>query len=122
MPANPRRLRPFLDEPEVRRDVELLRVDALDDRPPVDRREPERFFDCALERERVDLDELDDLERLELERLDPDRLELDRLELDFERLEPERRDDFFPRCDLVSPFSRLILLTVRAATSSARPP
>jgi hypothetical protein len=31
---------------------------------------------------------------------------------------------FFPpaRCDLVSPFSRRILFTVRAATSSARPP
>ncbi|TMF24729.1 MAG: hypothetical protein E6I31_03330 [Chloroflexi bacterium] len=31
---------------------------------------------------------------------------------------------FFPldRCDLVSPFSRRTLFTVRAATSSARPP
>jgi hypothetical protein len=100
--------------------VELRRVDdrarlALDDRPPVERREPERFFDCPLERERVDLDELDERERLE-------RLELERLELDFERLDPERPDDFFPRCDFVSPFSRRILLTVRAATSSARPP
>lgn len=35
-----------------------------------------------------------------------------------------RRGDFFERdgCDLVSPFSRRILLTVRAATSSARAP
>jgi hypothetical protein len=48
---------------------------------------------------------------LELERLG-DRLRLDRLEDPFE----------LERFDLVSPFSRRILFTVRAATSSARPP
>jgi hypothetical protein len=48
---------------------------------------------------------------LELERLG-DRLRLDRLEDPFE----------LARFDLVSPFSRRILFTVGAATSSARPP
>jgi hypothetical protein len=48
---------------------------------------------------------------LELERLG-DRFRLDRLEDPFE----------LARFDFVSPFSRRILFTVRAATSSARPP
>jgi hypothetical protein len=48
---------------------------------------------------------------LELERLE-DRFRLDRLEDPFE----------LARFDLVSPSSRRILFTVRAATSSARPP
>jgi hypothetical protein len=47
----------------------------------------------------------------ELERLG-DRLRLDRLEDPFE----------LARFDVVSPFSRRILFTVRAASSSARPP
>jgi len=39
-------------------------------------------------------------------------------------LRVERLEDFFApdRFDFVSPFSRRILFTVRAATSSARPP
>ena len=50
--------------------------------------------------------------------VDRDFVELDLLEL-------ERLEVFFlppDRCDLVSPFSRRILFTVRAATSSARRP
>lgn len=58
--------------------------------------------------ERVDRDFVD---RDVLERLG-DRLRLDRLG------DPVELDRF----DLVSPFSRRILFTVRAATSSARPP
>ena len=52
-------------------------------------------------------------ERVERGFVARERLELDRLAV-----------FFFPpdRCDLVSPFSRRILFTVRAATSSARPP
>ena len=51
----------------------------------------------------------------------------DRVDLGFaERpfVDREVLEDFFARdrVDLVSPFSRRILLTVRAATSSARPP
>jgi hypothetical protein len=55
--------------------------------------------------------DFDDRDLVEVDRLD-DRLALDRLG---ERLELDR-------FDLVSPFSLRILLTVRAATSSARPP
>jgi hypothetical protein len=110
IPANPRRLvePPLFDArraPEVRRAVEerVLDLDEL-------RREAED----ELRRE-------DDVRRpLERERVERDRLELECLEvvpLDF-----DRPDDFLPRWDLVSPFSRRILFTVRAATSSARPP
>jgi hypothetical protein len=44
-------------------------------------------------------------------------------ELDFD-VARDRLADFFEleRCDFVSPFSRRILFTVRAATSSARRP
>jgi hypothetical protein len=52
--------------------------------------------------------------------LEPARERVDRLFVDRERLAVDR--PFLDRWDLVSPFSRRILLTVRAATSSARPP
>src|SRR5579864_1477111 len=116
MPAKPRRLLP-----DVRRAVELRRVDErlllrrleVVVRP----REAERVEADfrALDRPRDDRDELDDFEREALERPD-----LARVELDFR--DPELPEDFLPRWDLVSPFSRRILFTVRAATSSARPP
>lgn len=118
MPAKPRRLPPLRDEPDVRlavvrwgeEDRERLAVDrARDDF----RAEPER----ALVRERVDRGLLDVLLRLLLRDLEV----LELLELEDRRV-VERPDDFLPRCALVSPFSRRILLTVRAATSSARPP
>jgi len=48
--------------------------------------------------------------------------DFDRLELERERADALRPDDFLARCDFVSPFLRRILFTVRAATSSARPP
>jgi hypothetical protein len=49
---------------------------------------------------------------------------LDRLLEDLRARVLDRVEDFFEpdRLDFVSPFSRRILLTVRAATSSARPP
>jgi hypothetical protein len=102
MPANPRRLvePPLLDArraPEVRRAVEARLLDLDELRRDADVRRP-------LERER------DERERLDVECLEVVRLDFD------------RPDDFLPRWDLVSPFSRRILFTVRAATSSARPP
>ena len=51
---------------------------------------------------------------------EPVRERVDRDFVERERLAVER--PFLDRWDLVSPFSRRILLTVRAATSSARPP
>jgi len=56
-----------------------------------------------------------------------DRVGRDFVERDFAArvlLEPALLGDFFEpdRWDFVSPFSRRILFTVRAATSSARPP
>ena len=77
-----------------------------------------------LDRVRDDRDLLDDVDRdrLALDRPLRDRLEADPRELERVRLELDRPDDFFRRWDFVSPFSARILLTVRAATSSARPP
>ena len=69
------------------------------------------------EAERVDRRAGDLRDRVR-ERVDRDFVERDLVELD------PLEVFFFPpdRCDLVSPFSRRILFTVRAATSSARPP
>src|SRR6059058_241998 len=70
-----------------------------------------------LEAERVDrlAGDLRDRVREPVDRdlVERDLVELDRVAVFF--LPPDR-------CDLVSPFSRRILFTVRAATSSARPP
>ena len=98
MPANPRRL-PELRPDDVRRALEVER--RADDRPR----------DELLARDAVlrDLRDEVDRERLVLERRE--RLDADPLD-----------EDFFLRWALVSPFSRRILFTVRAATSSARPP
>ena len=106
MPANPRRL-PELRLDDVRRPLEVER--RADDRPRGELLARERVLRDLLDE--LDLDRLA-VERREREALDRDRLELDRPDDDF----------FFPRCALVSPFSRRILFTVRAATSSARPP
>ena len=113
MPAKPRRLEPRR-APELRRDVELrpeVRRDRLvvEERPlAVERRDDVDDRPREPDRERVERDLLDELER------------------DLLRLELDRPDDFLPpdlpRCALVSPFLRRILFTVRAATSSARPP
>jgi hypothetical protein len=118
MPAKPRRL------PELRRDPDVRRPVA-DERRALERRDwlPARAV------ERVDLDLLGDVDRVrlvverrELERRAPDLELLDFEPLDFDRLDFERLDETLPRCDFVSPFSRRILFTVRAATSSALPP
>jgi hypothetical protein len=86
----------------VRRDLELRRV--VERRlPEVARVEARRGRDVE-EEERRDRD-------VEVRRDAAERV--DRLDVRFLALE---------RWDLVSPFSRRILLTVRAATSSARPP
>ena len=127
MPAKPRRLfdRPF--DAEVRRAVDRALERPLDEveralpRLARERVELERVERDAVERERVERDLVVELRALPR---DFDRLAVDRLRERpaLERLELDRAEDFFPRCDLVSPFSRRILLTVRAATSSARPP
>jgi hypothetical protein len=62
------------------------------------------------------------VERRELERRAPVLELLDFAPLDFGRLDFGRLDAPLLRCDFVSPFSRRILFTVRAATSSALPP
>lgn len=102
MPAKPRRLRVRLRDPEVRRVVEVRFEDA---------RERLTFDRERVARVRVARAPTLDFDRLELER---GRLEVERFERDLEV--------FRARCDFVSPFSRRILFTVRAATSSARPP
>jgi len=85
-------------------------------RPLLDARAARRGRE-DLERERFDrvVDVLRDRVRDPVDRgfVERDLLELDRLGAFFFPLD---------RCDLVSPFSRRILFTVRAATSSARPP
>ena len=91
---------------DARREVEVRREAEVDD-----------LRDCP--RELADRDR-DEAVRLLLDRLEAERLEAERLELARAVLDPA--DAFLPRCDLVSPFSRRILFTVRAATSSARPP
>lgn len=65
---------------------------------------------------------LDDLLDLVRDLVERDFVERDLVERDLP--EPEVLEDLFApeRWDLVSPFSRRILLTVRAATSSARRP
>jgi hypothetical protein len=104
MPANPRRLLELRRDPDVRRDVVVRRPD--------DARERLRLAPL-LEREVGRRELRVDLFDAARDRVDRDFVERERLELD-------RR--FLDRWDLVSPFSRRILLTVRAATSSARPP
>jgi hypothetical protein len=117
MPANPRRLfepRPLLDARRAD-DVRLPDEDLL--RPPADLERLAVRRDADVE-DRPDCPR-DLAERDERVRLEPERLALDRLLLELPVFD---LPDFLVRCDLVSPFSRRILLTVRAATSSARPP
>ena len=84
-----------------------------------DRAELERAFVDDLRGPRVADRRLELVVRARVEVREPARV---RLELGpFERARLEA-DDVLPARDLVSPFSRRILLTVRAATSSARPP
>jgi hypothetical protein len=115
MPAKPRRLPVRLEPAEVRLAVPLRRDDVREELERLElerpREDPARDVDRdRVEPDLVDRERADELLRLVLLDLEPERRALERPEL------------FLPRCAFVSPFSRRILFTVRAATSSARPP